>query len=106
MAFVYCIAFRIAYKVVAGKSYSERRQTLIDNASAEGIGYWDETSSFIVAGSRFSTTDFAERVSRGLSIADDMVVVFDPADMSASYFGTLQHVDVLRSFFPKLKMLK
>lgn len=106
MMFTYCITFRIAYKVVAGRSYTVRRQTLIDNASSEGMGCWDEATSFILAGSRFSTSDFAERVCRGLSVADDMVVVFDPVDMSASYFGALQHVEVLHSFLPRLKMLR
>lgn len=30
-----------------------------------------------------------------------MVFVFDPEDMSACYFGAVEHEDVLKSFFPK-----
>lgn len=105
MAFTYCITFRIADRTVGGKTYSERRELLVDNARTQGMGYWDETTSFILAESTLSTPDFAAKVCRGLSASDDMVVVFDPSDQSANYFGALRHVDVLHSFFPKLKKL-
>jgi hypothetical protein len=55
--------------------------------------------------SALQTPQFAARVCGGLSEADDMVVVFDPSDMSANYFGALKHADILRSFFPELKKL-
>jgi len=106
MAYTYCITFRIADKAVRGATYAQRRQKLIDNAREENLGYWEETTSFILAESALSTPQFAARVCAGLSEADDMVVVFDPSDMSASYFGVLQHADVLRSFFPGLKKLR
>lgn len=101
----YCVTFRIADKDVAGKSYAERRQQLIHNAHDGNTGYWEETTSFLLVGSSLSTPDFAKKVCKGLSAADDLVVVFDQADMSANYFGPLKHVDVLKSFFPKLQKL-
>lgn len=101
----YCITFRIANKTVGGKTYEDRRKLLMDNARTEKMGFWDETTSFVLAQSTLNTPDFAKRVCAGLSEADDLVVVFDPTDMSANYFGPLKHRDVLASFFPKLKKL-
>jgi len=99
----YCVTFRIANKTVGGKTYDERRQQLIDNIYSTQGGYWEETTSFFFAGSALNTPAFAAKACEGLSAADDLVVVFDPTDMSASYFGPLKHGDVLRSFLPKLK---
>jgi hypothetical protein len=98
----YCVTFRIADKTINGKSYSDRYQQLIDNVYT-GNGYWDETTSFLLVTSALSTPAFAAQACRGLSAQDDIVVVFDPSDMSASYFGPLKHPDVLNSFFPALK---
>ncbi len=99
----YCITFRIADKTVGGKTYAERRETLINNVYSKGQGYWEETTSFILVESNLNTPSFAAKAAQGLSANDDMLVVFDPSDQSASYFGALKQVDVLRSFFPKLK---
>jgi hypothetical protein len=44
MAYTYCITFRIADKTVLGATYADRRQKLIDNARAEELGYWEETT--------------------------------------------------------------
>jgi hypothetical protein len=98
----YCITFRIADKTVGGKTYSERYQQLVDNIHTAN-GYWEETTSFMLVSSDLSTPKFAAKACKGLSAADDLVVVFDPSDMSASYFGPLKHPDVLHSFFPGLK---
>jgi hypothetical protein len=98
----YCVTFRIAEKTVGGKTYSDRYQQLIDNVHTND-GYWDETTSFILVTSNLSTEQFAQRASRGLSVSDDLVVVFDPSDMSCAYSGPLQHRDVLTSFFRVLK---
>lgn len=97
----YCITFRLANKTIGGKTYDERRQQLIDNVET-GNGYWDETTSFILVTSPLDTNAITKKASNGLSKTDDMVVVFDPTDMSAGYFGPLKHVDVLKSFFPGL----
>lgn len=103
MASNYYVTFRIADKTVGGKTYAERRKALIDNVYSQEFGYWEETTSFIIVGSSLDTNAFAAKACKGLSQADDLVVVFDPVDMSAAYFGALQHPDVLRSFLPKLK---
>lgn len=105
MAWNYCVTFRLANKTIGGKTYEERRASLVENARAEKLGFWDETTSFILVESNENTPTLTARICKGLSAADDMVVVFDPSDMSANYFGAVQHVDVLRSFFPKLKKL-
>lgn len=101
----YCVTFRIADKTVGGKKYDERRQTLVDNARKDNEGYWEETTSFLLVGSSLDTPSFTRKVCKGLSAADDLVVVFDPDDMSANYFGPLEHVEVLKSFFPRLQKL-
>jgi hypothetical protein len=98
----YCITFRIADKTVGTKTYSDRYQQLVDNVYTEH-GYWDETTSFMLVSSELSTPAFAAKACKGLSAADDMVVVFDPSDMSASYFGPVKHADALGSFFRGLK---
>lgn len=98
----YCITFRIADKTVGGKTYDDRYQQLVDNIYSDS-GYWDETTSFMLVSSALSTPAFAARACKGLSAQDDIVVVFDPSDMSASYFGPVKHADVLSSFFPGLK---
>ena len=103
MASNYCVTFRIANRTVGGKSYDERRQMLLNNIYEDGSGYWEETTSFLLVESALNTPDFAARACQGLSADYDMVLVFDPSDMSASYFGAVQHVDVLRTFFPRLQ---
>lgn len=102
----YCVSFRIADKTVSGKTYAERRKQLVENVHTDGLGYWEETTSFFMVESNLTTDKLAKDASKGLSAADDMVFVFDPQDMSAYYFGPLKHVDVLRSFFPKLKKVQ
>jgi hypothetical protein len=96
----YCISFRIADKAVNGKSYSERRKLLVDNAQAAGNGTWDETTSFLLVSSSLDTNSFSTRVCKGLSSADDMVFIFDPSDSSACYFGVVKDVAGLKKFFP------
>lgn len=76
---------------------------MIDNARTPEMGYWEETTSFIVTESDLDTNAYSAKVCKGLSSTEDMVFVFDPTDMSACYFGAVRHADVLESFFPKLK---
>jgi hypothetical protein len=99
----YCVTFRLANKTIDGKTYDERREMLIENVRTEGMGYWDEPTSFFLAESNLHTEPFAAKACKGLSSTEDLVFVFDPTDMSACYFGAVKHVDVLKSFFPKLK---
>jgi len=99
----YCVTFRIADKTVGGKSYADRRQSLIDNTRTDDLGYWDEPTSFLLVESGLDTTRFAKKACAGLSVADDLLFVFDPSDRSACYFGAVESVDVLRSFFRQLK---
>ncbi len=95
----YCVTFRIADGTVGGKTYEERRQSIIDAVYPKGGGYWEETTSFILVNSDLNTHDFAKKASSGLNVANDMLVAFDPSDMSAAYFGAVKHPDVLTSFF-------
>lgn len=106
MAYNYCVTFRIADKTVDGKTYDDRREQLVGNVRRDGMGYWDETTSFFLVESTLMTDAIAKNASRGLSETDDMVLVFDPSDLSACYFGPVRHVEVLRSFFPKLKKVQ
>lgn len=101
----YCVSFRISEATVGGKTYAERRQSLINNAYEGSDGYWEETTSFLMVGSSLKTGDFTEKICKGLSAKHDLVLVFDPTDMSASYFGPFKHADVLRSFLPRAKKL-
>ena len=103
MSSTYYVSTRIANKSVAGKSYDERRDQLIDNIRTEGSGFWQDTTSFYIVESSLNTDAFAAKAAKALSRADDMLLVFDTSDMSASYFGVIAHLDVLKSFFPKLK---
>lgn len=100
----HCITFRIADKTVGGKTYEHRRSSLMENAN-EGTGFWTETTSFVLSSTQKTTEAFARKIVKDLSRNDDLVVVFDPDDQSASYFGPLEHFGVLQSFFPKLKKL-
>ncbi|NQV58971.1 MAG: hypothetical protein HQ502_04845 [Alphaproteobacteria bacterium] len=99
----YCITFRIANRTVSGKTYNQRREALVENAQKENLGYWEETTSFLLVESSLDTNAFSKRVRSGLSEADDLLVVFDPSDMSACYFGAIDNLGVLESFFPRLK---
>jgi hypothetical protein len=99
----YFVTFRIADKTVGGKSYTDRYETLIDNVYVEGNAYWDETTSFLIVGSPLDTNTFLAKACKGLSANDDIVVAFDPTDMSAAYFGPIKHPDVLETFFRTLK---
>lgn len=95
----YFVAIRIADKTVNGDTYAERRQSVIDNIYEEGQGYWDEMTSFFIVSSDLNTTALAGRAASGLSEDDDLLIVFDPEDMSLGYFGPFEHPLVLTSFF-------
>ena len=101
----YCVTFRIATKTAGGKTYDERRAMLIENVRTQGMGYWEETTAFFLVESNLDTPSFSAKAVKGLSEKDDIVFVFDPTDMSGSYFGPVAHDDVLRSFFPDAKKL-
>jgi hypothetical protein len=101
----YCVTFRIANQTVAGQTYADRYSKFIEAVRFEKAGYWEETTSFLFVESALHTDAFTKRVVQGLSAGHDMVVVFDPTDMSACYFGAVEHVDILRTFLPKLKKL-
>ncbi len=99
----YYVTFRIANETVGGKSYTARRASLVESVQSDGAGYWDETTSFFLVQSNLDTNALALKAASGLSAQKDMLVVIDPSDQSAAYFGAVQTVDVLLSFFPKLK---
>jgi hypothetical protein len=101
----YAVTFRIANISVGGQSYDDRYDSLLENAATDGMGYWEETTSFILAESDLDTPAFGTRVVAGLSPDHDSVFLFDPRALSACYFGAIEHVDVLRSFFPNAKKL-
>lgn len=103
--YTYYITFRIADRTLAGQTYEDRRQQLMTNARTKGGGFWAETTSFILAESELDTYSYAKRVCQGLSAAHDLVVVIDPSDDSAAYFGPIEEEEVLRSFIPKAKKL-
>lgn len=104
MSSSYCVTFRIKNATIGGKTYQERWDSIAANAG-EGKGFWDEPTSFMLIESDLSTDAFAKNVVKGLSREHDMALIFDPADMSACYFGDIGHVAVLQSFFPKAKKL-
>jgi|GEM_PF-2167501 len=103
MLYTYCVTFRIADKTVGGKTYSQRREQLVENVRSANCGYWEETTSFFLVESSKDTLSFARMAANGLSERDDLLVAFDPGDMSAAYFGPLEEEDVLASFFNSLK---
>ncbi|MEJ5081046.1 hypothetical protein [Ochrobactrum sp. MYb379] len=105
MADTYVISFRIADKTVGGKTYGERRESLMEAAFTKGLGYWDATTSFLLVNSTLNTEAFAKKLSAGLDANHDMLVVFDPSDMSLAYFGAVMEPRVLASFFNTVKKL-
>ncbi|MBX9452171.1 MAG: hypothetical protein KL801_10080 [Mesorhizobium sp.] len=105
MASTYCVTFRVADIVVGGKTYNERRQSIVDAVKTKGLGYWEETTSFFLVESSFDTVSFTKAASKGLSASHDMLAAFDPSDMSVAYFGAIEHPDVLASFFQTAKRL-
>jgi hypothetical protein len=96
--YTYCISFRIADRTVNGRTYDERRQSLI--AAVRGNnGFWDGTTSLLLVESTLDTNALTKRASAGLSAEYDQLVVFDPGDMSMGHFGKVPNLDVLKSFF-------
>lgn len=96
----YVVTFRLADKTVGGKTWNERYERLEKNLRAVDQGFWKETTSFYLVESDEDTYTFGRRIVKGLSAAEDMLFAFDPADMSACYFGDVKYADVLLSFFP------
>jgi NifU-like protein involved in Fe-S cluster formation len=90
----YYVATRLANKTVNGKSYDERRNLLIKNMNEEN-GFWADPTSFYLVESSLDTYGFAAKACKGLSVKDDLVVVLGP----------VEHFDVLKSFFPRVKKL-
>ena len=98
----YYITFRIADRTIGGLTYNDRRNLLIENATKAKAGFWDGTTSFILAESALDTNKYAAQVCSGLSSEYDMVVVIDPSDGSACYFGAVPAIEVLKSFLPRI----
>jgi hypothetical protein len=94
----YCVTFRIANETIGDKTYADRRQSVVEAVNS-GNGYWDETTSFFLVESALNTPNFAKAASAGLSKTKDMLVAFDPEDMSMAYFGAVERPDVLATFF-------
>ncbi|MCA1366474.1 hypothetical protein I6F15_03515 [Bradyrhizobium sp. BRP14] len=94
----YCISFRIAEKTVDGKTYEERRQSVMEAVRGTN-GFWDSTTSFVLTESTLDTNALAKKASAALSAKDDQLIVFDPGDMSVAHFGPVSAPDVLTSFF-------
>ncbi|MDM9619062.1 hypothetical protein [Rhizobium sp. S96] len=101
----YFLSFRIADKTVNGKTYSERREAMINAVHSQGNGFWEGTTSFICLESPLSTWNIAAKASAPLSKNDDMLVIFDPSDMSMAHFGKIDHPAALESFFNVTKKL-
>lgn len=97
--YTYLVSFRISDDTVGGRTYSQRRQSLVEKARQADAGFWDGTTSFIVAQSSLSTPAFAKEISAGLSSSHDMLIVIDPSDMSLAQFGQVSEAEVLSSFF-------
>jgi len=94
----YAVTFRISAKTVNGKTYIERYSSFMEKLYSKS-GYWEETTSFALTISDKSTQALVRHLSQDLSATEDLVVAFDPSDMSSAYFGNLEHKDVLASFF-------
>jgi hypothetical protein len=99
----YWITFRIADKTVGAKTYSDRRQALIDAAYTKGSGWWDEPASFVFVSNPSGTEAFTKKLGAALSATDDLLVVHNTGDGSSAYFGDVKHPDVLKSFLPGAK---
>jgi hypothetical protein len=95
----YCVTFRLLNQTIDGKTYDDRRQSILDGVYQKGAGYWEETTSFLMVESALDTNAFAAKASNGLSAKHDMLVAFDPSDMSVAYFGAIKSPDILGSFF-------
>jgi len=106
MPYTYCVTFRVANQTVGGRSYDERRQSIVEAVRTDGFGYWEETTSFFLVESNLDTPTFARAAAAGLSPAHDMLVAFDPSDMSSAYFGAVKHPEVLASFFRTAQKLQ
>lgn len=101
----YCVTFRLANEAINGLTYEDRRQQLIANVKSNGMGFWDEPTSFMLVESDLDTYAFGSAAVRGLSSSKDLVFIFDPSDKSACYFGAIQYAPVLVSFFPSAKKI-
>ncbi|UPA25339.1 hypothetical protein [Shinella oryzae] len=101
---IYCVTFRIANETIGGKTYADRRQSVVEAVNS-GNGYWDETTSFFLVESALNTPNFTKAASAGLDAHKDMLVAFDPSDMSMAYFGAVETPDVLASFFRSAQKL-
>lgn len=99
----YCVTFRIANKVVDGKDYDTRRKLLLNNACEGSDGWWAEPTSFIIVSSPKDTYEFAKQVTKVLSAKIDLILIFDPSDMSAVCFGNVEHPSILSEFIPSVR---
>lgn len=103
---MYVVTFRIANKTLGGRSYQDRYDALNDELRAGANGIWFDTTSFYVVGSAENTYEFGGRLAQHLNSQQDMLFGFDPEDMSAFYFGNIEGLVALKSFFPRAKKLE
>lgn len=96
--YTYCVAFRLANETHDGRSYSERWESIAE-AINEEAGFWAEPTSFFLVSSTKDTASFVRNATRQLSREHDMLIAFDPSDMSMAFFGNVKEQDVVKSFF-------
>ncbi len=94
----YFVTFRIAPITINGIRPEDRYRSVIERARGQG-SFWEESLSFIMTQSTLLTPEFGAHVSADLSRAHDVLIAFDPTDMSMCYFGPIEQEHALKSFF-------
>lgn len=69
------ISFRIADVTVAGKSYDDRLNALIEALQGVGTQWWDQTTSFIVVETANTVGDVAGRIKAALAPSVDLALI-------------------------------
>lgn len=94
----YFVSFRIAPTIVDGRHPEDRHRSVVERARGKA-SFWDASLSFIMTQSTLLTPEFGAHVTADLSRDHDILIAFDPGDMSLCYFGPIEQENVLKSFF-------
>ncbi len=94
----YFVSFRIAPLTIAGLRPEDRHRSVIERARGQAA-FWGESLSFFMTQSTMLTPEFGAHVTADLSRTHDILVAFDPGDMSLCYFGPIEQEHALKSFF-------
>jgi hypothetical protein len=99
---IHWITFRIDERTVAGKTYQQRYQALVDAVNRHATDAWDEPTSFWLIKSESSRASIAASIKGAIATSVDLALVGGKEVDGATLVGTASKLAALKRMVPSL----